>query len=235
MIYSIFKEIPRLPNSDKISKSLEELGVATISEAQGKRGVMHTGIKPIQNSPAISGPAVTVECTEPDNLMIHASLEFCKSGDILVVKTPDTSRNGFFGELMATSASARGVRGLVIEGGVRDTSDLRKMGFHVWCSYITVLGTTKQHPGNVNVPILCGGVSVNPGDFVVADDDGVVIVRREEVDEVIDRGKARVTKESVTREKLKEGELGIDIYNLKPVLSSIGVKYEDGTYEGRRI
>ncbi len=231
MTYSIFTKIPRSDKDEEYSVELKKFGVATISEAQGKRGVMDSAIRPIQAGVTISGTAVTVECIKPDNLMIHAALEFCRKGDILVVKTPASPRNGYFGELMATSASSQGVDGLVIEGGVRDTKELRNMGFNVWCSYVTVLGTTKESQGNVNTPVKVGGVLVYPGDFVVADDDGVVVVSRRDVEGVLSNSDERVKKENITRERLRKGELGVNLYNLKDVLRSIGVEYKEKCVE----
>ncbi|MEM0135494.1 MAG: 4-carboxy-4-hydroxy-2-oxoadipate aldolase/oxaloacetate decarboxylase [Thermoplasmatales archaeon] len=231
MNYSIFTKIQRSDKDKEYLEALQKFGVATVAEAQGKRGIMETHIRPIQTGVTIAGTAVTVECIRPDNLMIHAALEFCQDGDILVVKTPESVHNGYFGELMATSAFSRGVRGLIIEGGVRDTRELREMGFSVWCSYISVRGTTKENPGNVNKVVSVGGVLVYPGDFIVANDDGIVVVNRKDIEDVVSNSYLRIQKENVTRERLKRGELGVNIYNLKNVLKSMGVKYENENME----
>lgn len=228
MSYEIIRDIPRSEKDSEYCRRLAEFGVATVSEAQNKSGVMDVGISPIQRDVSVCGVAVTVECTAPDNLMIHASLETLKPGDILVVKTPTDSKNGYFGELMAHSVIRRGAVGLVIDGGVRDTKQLRELGFPVWAKYINVIGTTKKSPGNINKPIKCGEVEVNPGDYLVADDDGIVVVKRANVQTVVKNSEERVKKERITRSRIDNGELSIDFYNLRPVLEDLGVKYSEG-------
>lgn len=227
MTFQIVKNIERGENDLEFSKKLAEYGVATVSESQGKTGVMLDCIKPIQHGASIAGRAITVECTAADNLMIHAALEVCQKGDVLVVSTPDNTKNGYFGELMANSAISRGVSALIIDGGIRDSESIRKLKFPVWSRYIYVVGTTKNNPGNINKEIKCGGTTVSGGDFVVADDDGVVVVKREMVEEVIEKAHERVEKEGKTRKKIKSGELAIDFYNLRPVISGLGVEYTE--------
>jgi len=224
--FEIVREIPRSEKDLEYCRKLAEFGVATVSEAQNKTGVMETYIQPIQRGTSVCGVAVTVDCVAPDNLMIHASLEFLRPGDILVVSTPPSSRNGYFGELMAHSAMRRGAVGLVIDGGVRDTKQLRELSFPAWARYIHVTGTTKKSPGNVNKPINCGGIEVHPGDFVVADDDGAVVVKRKDVLTVLKNSEERVKKEEVTRKRIDNGELSVDFYNLRPILQEIGVVYK---------
>lgn len=225
MKFQIIKNIERDPNDIEYSLKLAQYGVATVSESQSNTGVMADYIRPIQHGVSVAGRAITVECTAADNLMIHAALEICQKGDILVVSTPEDTKNGYFGELMANSAMKRGVSALVIDGGVRDSESLRKLGFPVWCRYIYVAGTTKKNPGNINKELNCGRVSITGGDYVVADDDGVVVVKREMLKNVIEKAHERVEREVKTRDKIKSGELSIDFYNLRPVISQLGVEY----------
>ncbi|MDA8142421.1 MAG: 4-carboxy-4-hydroxy-2-oxoadipate aldolase/oxaloacetate decarboxylase [Thermoplasmatales archaeon] len=230
MTFIITKGYQRSNSDAEYSKLLAEFGVATVSEAQDKKGVMNTEIKPIQTGRSVAGRAVTVECTAADNLMIHAALEFCKPGDVLVVSTPKEAKNGFFGELMATSAMKRGVAALIIDGGVRDSQAMRDMNFPVWSRYVYVIGTSKKNPGNVNLQISCSDVKVNPGDYVVADDDGVVVVAKENIDVVLEKSGTRVEKEKVTRDKLQKGELSMDFYGLRKVIEDLKIEYrESGT------
>lgn len=168
-----------------------------------------------------------MSCHPGDNLMIHAAVEMCREGDVLVVTNTAPSTHGMFGELIATSLMARGTRALIMDAGVRDTSELRELGFSVWTRYVSCQGTVKASPGSVNVPVVLGGVVVNPGDVVVADDDGVVIVGRDEADWAAKQCDAREAKEAATRQRLAAGELGVDIYGLRPLLESLGVEYVD--------
>jgi 4-hydroxy-4-methyl-2-oxoglutarate aldolase len=206
---------------------LGQCGSATVHEAQGRRGFASESLRPIQRDVRLAGSAVTVSCHPGDNLMIHAAVECCQSGDVLVVTNTAPSTHGMFGELLATSLMQRGVRALVIDAGVRDTYELRQMGFAVWSQYVSCQGTVKATPGSVNVPVLLGREVVNPGDVVVADDDGVVIVPREEAAAVLELSRERETKESETRRRLAAGELGVDIYGLRSPLESLGVRYID--------
>ncbi|MGI5193861.1 4-carboxy-4-hydroxy-2-oxoadipate aldolase/oxaloacetate decarboxylase [Streptomyces sp. CA-288835] len=206
---------------------LAAAGVSTVHEAIGRRGFAGTGLRPNQRDVRIAGPAVTVSSHPGDNLMIHAAVEVCRPGDVLVVTTTSPSTDGMFGELLATSLAARGVIGLVTGAGVRDTAELREMGFHVWSRAVSAQGTVKASPGSVNVPVTLGGVSVNPGDVVIADDDGVVVVPVAEAEEAADLAEKRLAKEATTREVLRSGTLGVDYYGLRAKLAELGVTYQD--------
>jgi 4-hydroxy-4-methyl-2-oxoglutarate aldolase len=223
MPHKIFRHIPR-PDVQAV-KLLGELGVATIHEAQGRTGVMLPYMRPIYLSARVSGPAVTVSCHPGDNLMIHAAVEVCKPGDVLVVSTLSESSDGMFGDLLGTSCQAHGVAGLIIDAGVRDTTDLTAMKFPVWSKAISAQGTVKATPGSVNVPVVCAGVLVNPGDVMVGDADGVVVVPRANAAEVAKAGQQRIAKEEKTRERLAKGELGVDYYGLRAKLKELGVEY----------
>jgi 4-hydroxy-4-methyl-2-oxoglutarate aldolase len=203
-------------------------GTATVHEAQGRSGFVDASIRPIQHGSRLAGSAVTVSCHPGDNLMIHAAVEVCQSGDVLVVTNTAPSTHGMFGELLATSLATRGVHALIIDAGVRDTAELRELGFSVWSRYVSCQGTVKASPGSVNVPVVLGGISVEPGDVIVADDDGVVVVKRSEATQVFEQSRAREAKEAATRARLQAGELGLDMYGLRPLLVSLGVEYVDG-------
>ncbi|MBO4253109.1 4-carboxy-4-hydroxy-2-oxoadipate aldolase/oxaloacetate decarboxylase [Streptomyces griseorubiginosus] len=206
---------------------LAKAGVATVHEAMGRRGLAGTELRPNQINVRIAGPAVTVSSHPGDNLMIHAAVETCRPGDVLVVTTTSPSTDGMFGELLATSLATRGVIGLVSAAGVRDTAELRDMGFHVWARAVSAQGTVKASPGSVNVPVILGGVLVSPGDVVVADDDGVVVVPREEAERTALRAEERIAKEAATRAVLRSGELGVDYYGLRDRLADLGISYVD--------
>jgi 4-hydroxy-4-methyl-2-oxoglutarate aldolase len=223
MSYRIYRAIPR-PDPQAV-KVLGELGVATIHEAQGRTGVMLPYMRPIYPSARVSGPAVTVSCHPGDNLMIHAAVEVCKPGDVLVVSTLSESSDGMFGDLLGTSCQAHGVAGLIIDAGVRDTTDLTAMKFPIWSKAISAQGTVKASPGSVNVPVVCAGALVNPGDVMVGDADGVVVVPRANAAEVAKAGQQRIAKEEKTRERLAKGELGVDFYGLRAKLKELGVEY----------
>ena len=209
-------------------RTLGELGVATIHEAQGRVGLMRPCMRPIYPAARVAGSAVTVSCQAGDNLMIHASLDVCAPGDVLVVTTTAESTDGMFGELLAVSARARGVVGLVIDAGVRDVADITAMNFPVWAKAISAQGTVKATPGWVNVPVVCAGAIVEPGDVIVGDTDGVVVVPRSSAAEVARLGTERVAKEQKSRERLRQGELGLDIYGWRAKLAELGVQYVDG-------
>jgi len=209
----------------EIVKGLQECGVATIHEAQGRRGLLTHDIRPIQQDLCIAGNALTISGAAGDNWMMHVAIEQAKPGDMLVFSPTSESNFGFFGDLLATSAQVRGVVGLVINAGVRDTRDLREMNFPVWSKYIHSQGTIKETLGSVNVPLPCAGQVINPGDVIVGDDDGVVVVRREEAADVLAAAKKRMENEEAKRVRLANGELGLDIYNMRPRLEEKGLKY----------
>jgi 4-hydroxy-4-methyl-2-oxoglutarate aldolase len=206
---------------------LGQLGVATVHEAQGRSGLLRPYMRPIDATSRVAGSAVTVWCAPGDNLMIHAAIAVVKPGDVLVVATSSESTDGMFGELLAESCRAHGVAGLVIDAGVRDTAELTAMAFPVWSRAVSAQGTVKATPGSVNVPIVCAGAAVAPGDVVVGDADGVVTVPRELVDTVLTAAEARAAKEERTRQRLRAGELGLDIYGLRALLAERGVEWRD--------
>jgi 4-hydroxy-4-methyl-2-oxoglutarate aldolase len=225
----IVRSIPR-PDAQAV-KLLGELGTATVHESQGRTGVMFPYMRPIYLSAKVAGPAVTVSCHPGDNLMIHASIEVCKPGDVLVVVTTSESTDGMFGDLLGTSCQAHGVAALIIDAGVRDTAELTAIQFPVWAKAISPQGTVKASPGSVNVPVVCAGILVNPGDVIVGDADGVVVVPRATAADVAKAGQQRVAKEEKTRERLAAGELGIDYYGLRAKLKELGVEYVDEPVE----
>lgn len=204
---------------------LAPVGTATVHEAIGRRGYIGPDIAPIQQGTKIAGTAVTVLSHPGDNGMLHAAVEQCRPGDVLVVATTAPSTHGMFGDLLAASLMYRGVRGLVIDAAVRDTADLREMGFPVWTRHISCQGTVKNTPGSVNVPIRLGEQVVQPGDVICADDDGVVVVAREEASWALEQSNARLAKETETRARLEAGELGLDFYGLRTKLADMGVEW----------
>jgi 4-hydroxy-4-methyl-2-oxoglutarate aldolase len=209
-------------------ETLGRLGVATVHEAQGRTGVMRPYMRPIYRGAKIAGPAITISSPPGDNLMIHAAMELCRPGDVLVVAPQSESTDGMFGELLGVSAQAHGVAALIIDAGVRDTAELTEMRFPVWSKAVSAQGTVKASAGSVNVPVVCAGAAVNPGDVIVADDDGVVVVRAAAAEEVAALAVQREAKEQGTRERLRRGELGLDFYGLRAKLAELGVTYEDG-------
>ena len=225
MSYKVVRNIKR-PDAEVV-RALGELGVATVHEAQGRMGLMKPYMRPIYPSARAAGTAVTISSQPGDNLMIHAAMEVCKRGDILVVTTTSESTDGMFGELLGVSCEAHGVVGLVTDAGVRDTAELTAMDFSVWARAVSAQGTVKSTAGSVNVPVVCAGMTVNPGDVIVADADGVVVVPREQAAAVAQAGRDRIDKEAKTRERLRNGELGIDFYGLREKLKQLGVNYVD--------
>jgi len=208
-------------------KLLGQMGVATVHEAQGRTGLLAPYMRPIYTSARVAGPAVTVLCQAGDNLMIHAAVELCQPGDVLVVTCTAESTDGMFGDLLATSLRSRGVAGLIINAGVRDVADLTAMDFPVWSKAISAMGTVKATLGSVNVPVVCAGELIRPGDAVIGDLDGVVVVPREDVAEVVKASQQRIAKEEKNRERLRAGEAGLDMYGLRAKLKELGVVYVD--------
>ena len=207
--------------------ALREAGVATAHEAAGRIGLLGPSVRARQDGAVIAGPAITVSCHPGDNLMIHAAVEVCRPGDVLVVTTTSPSTDGMFGDLLATSLRSRGVVGLVIDAGVRDIATLREMGFPVWSRAVHAQGTVKASPGSVNVPVVAAGRLVRPGDIIVADDDGVLALPAAAGRRVADAAVKRLENEAAKREKLAAGTLGVDLYNLRPLLADLGVQYVD--------
>ncbi|WP_328477738.1 4-carboxy-4-hydroxy-2-oxoadipate aldolase/oxaloacetate decarboxylase [Actinoplanes sp. NBC_00393] len=221
----IVRTSKRVP--EQVLKGLAEAGASTVHEADGRRGAVSPDLRPIQAGARIAGSAVTVSCHPGDNLMIHAAVEQVRPGDVVVITTTSPSTDGMLGDLLATSLRARGAIGVILDAGVRDVAELRAMGFPVWSRAVSTQGTVKASPGSVNVPIVAGGQVIHPGDAIVADDDGVVVVPHARVAEVLEAARARTANEDAKRQRLAAGELGLDMYRLRPLLEELGVVYVD--------
>lgn len=221
----VYRNAPRAPI--EMVDALRGFGAATVHEALGRAGLMKPYMRPVYNGECVCGNAVTVLLQPGDNWMMHVAAELIREGDIVVAAVTADCPAGYFGDLLATSFKSRGAKALIIDAGVRDTAQYKDMGFPVWSKYVCAQGTVKATLGSVNIPIICAGAQVNPGDVVIADDDGVVVVPRDKLEQAAASAKAREDSETGKRKKFAEGELGLDMYSMRGALEKAGLKYFD--------